>query len=306
MSEHEPEREQPTPGGGRERADQGLGIAGVSLPAEPMQIDVVTDPAVLESPEFAKVVDLMRDAYRYNEQTGKSEPLGAGRFIAACRDCIADDPGPAWTAAATFFNLPARDAWARKHAEVTGHQVTLAEQHHETGTTLQGVAMRRAVGRAERPLPLVAFIVPEGGQPDLMCRVPERSGASWLVTAAHACLIGKGGGSAGVARPHVVMMIGRILHAGARFEVSVDGVFGATGPEYGKPIGARYAVSGDADPATVEDTVEELIAVQYGLARHLFSVVLMADPGGYHEPPDPHADAALREQRRAARERDDS
>ena len=211
-------------------------------------------------------------------------------YVAHCVTCSqANDTG---LSPIPFGSAADRDGWAHAHARDRRHTVTLAEQGPQIGT--------RLVGTAEPPaLPLIAFVVPEGGEPDLMCRVPERAGAAWLLHAAHACMLGRAGGSAGIPVPHRAMYVGRFTTSPATYlDVRVDGVVGAVDDRYGRPIGMRMQVDGSLTPAQAEDVVEDLIHRGTGLPRNLFSVILIADPG-VGEPPDPEADELLRAARLA-------
>lgn len=215
-------------------------------------------------------------------------------YVARCAECSqagAEQGEPVEYSGIPFGSAADRDRWATAHARARRHPVTLAEQGPTFGT--------RLVGRVEPPpLPLVAFLLPEGGPPDLMCRIPERAGAAWLLTAAHACLLGRGGGSLGIATPHRAMFIGHVSTDGPQLHVTIGGVIGATDNRFGQVIDAQYQVDAALTPAQAEDVVEELISRAALLPRNLFSVVLMA-AGDVGEPPDPEADEALRAARLA-------
>lgn len=307
-----------------------LPAAGGWQPLPPLEQQ--SEPA---TGEFARVIDDLRA--RYRPGVPDDELPADVSFTAACRDCLQrwKDADTTLTSKPELFGLrefrtlAERDEWATGHANATGHHVALAVVTPSRGTTLTGVATSARRTQQPKPgkfetfsappppppapmppssaeLPLIAFIVPAGGEPDLMCRIPERAGASWLITAAHSCLLAQGAGSSGVPRPHRVMFIGKVRSErrpdqSLTFTVTIDGVAGATDARFGRPIGARYGINGKADPATVEDAVEQLIATQYNLDRHEFSVALMNDPGGYLPPPDPAADQVLREARARAR-----
>jgi hypothetical protein len=239
-------------------------------------------------------------------------------YVAACSTCAAagENIGEPGAMAVPFSTEADRDRWAAAHANERGHVVSLAEQAPETGTTVTDhvapvgavISHPRYTGAAAAPKPpippLVAFIAREQGPPDLVCRIPPRAGAAWLLTAAHACMLGKG--SLGIEQPHRVLYVARLTRGTPGspddWQVRVDGVLGATGAGFGAPVGAVWGVSAAADIPTVEDAVEALLGDEFGIGRHLFSVILMTDaPVG--TPPDEHSEQVLRDERLAARER---
>jgi hypothetical protein len=279
-------------------------------------------------PEFAAVVDELRAAYRPGVPDDHVPPpvdqpaplVGvvqtdggtAVTYLAFCRPC-ADEHHTEPPIPIPFATEADRDRWAMGHADARQHDVTLAVQSR-AGTTTVGTARpdvlfepsdqqpeqpHRAAAKAPAA-PVLAFVVPSGGRPDLLCRIPNRAGAAWLLTAAHACLLGQQG-SGGITEPHRALYVGRIAEHPEVFEVRVDGVIGALVEAFGAPIGTYVTVARDTDLPGVEDAVEQAITDRFGLARHLFSVVLMADAPPA-DPPDAEADAYLR-QRRADRAR---
>lgn len=235
-------------------------------------------------------------------------------YAAACRTCVPDGslgvaPEHASVGLAIPFATQAdRDRWALGHADTRGHAVTLIEQHPGTGSTITGTAEPddepAGPAPAERPAPLVAFVVREGSPPDMLVRIPPRGAAAWLLTAAHAALLGRG--SLGVEQPHRVLYVGRITRADGdapTSQVRIDGLIGATTRAlFGDPIGMVCDVDARLSPSQIEDVCEALIARQCAIGRHLFSVVLMTD-APTADPPDPDAEAVLRGERLAAMRR---
>lgn len=266
---------------------------------------------------FAAVVDELRAGYRPGVPHDELPPVPVVTHAAFCRPC-ADEQGDEPPLPIPFASDAERDQWAAAHADARRHTVTLVEQRPGPGggTTIVGradpgpppraplpgdpppppVEARGAAAVPGRPAPLLAFVVPEGGKPDMLCRIPNRAGSAWLLTAAHACLLGQQG-SAGIPEPHRALFVGRVTEHPQVFEVRVDGVIGALVPAFGLPIGDYFTVPRDTDLPGVEDAVEAGITERHGLARHLFSVVLMADAPPA-DPPDADADAYLRERRR--------
>jgi hypothetical protein len=263
--------------------------------------------------EFAAVVDELRAGYRPGVPHDQVPPLpggalvgveqpgpGAVTYLAFCRAC-ADEQGDEPPLPIPFATEADRDRWAMGHADARRHVVTLAEQSR-TGTTVIGAARPDAEPEPARaaapvaPVPVLSFVVQSGGPPELSCLIPNRAGAAWLLTAAHACLLGRQG-SHGIPEPHRVLYVGRITEHPQVFEVRIDGVIGALVEAFGRPIGDYYTVPRDTDLPGVEDAVEAGIGERHGLARNLFSVVLMADAPPA-DPPDADADAYLRQRRR--------
>lgn len=242
-----------------------------------------------------------------------------GAYGMRCAECEEQNGSPAF-GRPLWTQQPERDDQALDHATRTGHIVTLYTQD-ERGTTITGKVDSLdvmpapvdnqppppeppppAAGRA-RPAPptapLVAFIARAGADPDLMCRIPPRAGAAWLLTAAHACALGRG--SLGIQVAHRVMFAGRVARDPAgMWSVRIDGLLGATDARFGAPVGAVWSVDGHADITHVEDTVERLLSWEYMIPRNEFTVVLMSD-APVADPPDPQAEQLLREERLAAR-----
>lgn len=187
-------------------------------------------------------------------------------------------------------------AWVEKTVEaVTDEQI---EERLQRLRAQQPAAAGRARPAPPAP-PLVAFIARAGADPDLMCRIPPRAGAAWLLTAAHACALGRG--SLGIQVAHRVMYAGRVARDPAGvWSVRIDGLLGATDTRFGAPVGARWSVDGHADITDVEDNIERLLSWEYMIPRAEFTVVLMSD-APVADPPDPHAEQLLREERLAAR-----
>jgi hypothetical protein len=266
-------------------------------------------PVTVRPSEFAKVIDDLRAQYRPGVPFDELPPAPQVTYLAGCATCLRAEPGdvPASLSAVPFADREGRDRWAHAHAQARRHVVTLAESRPGhgpgTGTTVTGAVHPRP-GEPVPPAPaLVAFVLREGQEPDLLCRVPERAGATWLMTAAYACLLGRASGSLGIDRAHRVMYVGRLTLTGAADElldVRIDAVMGATGTEYGAAIGRQYRIAVTLDPASAEQVVEELITRDTGLARNLFGVILVAD-APVTEPADEHADTTLRAGRAAGR-----
>jgi len=266
-------------------------------------------PVTVRPSEFAQVVDELRAQYRPGVPDDELPPAPQVTYLAGCATCLRADERTAAgaLAAVPFGDRDDRDRWAHTHAQSRKHIVTLAEQRPGhgagTGTTVTGAVHPRPGEPAPLPPALVAFVLREGAEPDLLCRVPERAGATWLMTAAYACLLGRASGSLGIERAHRVMYVGRLNLAGADdelFDVRIDAVMGATGPEYGAAIGRQYRIAVTLDPASAEQVVEELITRDTGLTRNLFGVILVADAPAT-EPADEHADTHLRTERAAGR-----
>lgn len=254
--------------------------------------------------EFAAVIDALRAGYRPGVPDDELPPPPVVQHLAFCRTCAVeqgDDPH----LAIPFATETDRDQWATAHADTRRHTVTLA--HHTPGagggTTVAGrvdpdalpAEARGAAAVPGRPAPLLAFVVPEGAEPDMLCRIPNRAGAAWLLTAAHACLLGRQG-SAGIPEPHRALYVGRITEHPKVFEIRIDGVIGALAPLFGLPIGDYFTVPRDTSLPGIEDAVEAGILDRHRLDRNLFSVVLMADAAPA-DPPDTDADTYLRERR---------
>lgn len=222
-------------------------------------------------------------------------------FVAVCAACM----GVAGLPPMAFSAQDSRDEWAMRHADELGHSVALAVQSEQTGTTVVGRADPDPDPDAEVPAesapappppltvpdpgaaPLVAFRVPPGGPPDLMCRIPSH--------AAHACLLGRQG-SSGIPEPHRAMFIGRVtapFGEGTAWRVRIDGLIGAHRADLGPVIGFAMTVPAEATLPVVEDLVEGAIATSYGLPPHEFSVLLVTD-APYHDPPDPDAAEIIR------------
>ena len=229
-------------------------------------------------------------------------------YAAACRACMpagADGVAlvdyPSAGLAIPFATEADRDRWALGHARTKGHTLTLIEQHPGTGSTITGTCEPEPgdgpPADGERAAPLVAFVVREGSPPDMLVRIPPRAAAAWLLTAAHAALLGKG--SLGVDQPHRVLYVGRISRDGDDWQVRIDGLLGAAADDrYGDAIGLQCRVDAKLSPLQVEDVVEALVGRMIGLGRNAFSVVIMADatPG---DPPDEQAEEVLRGERLA-------
>ena len=269
------------------------------------------DPAA----EFAAVIDQARAVYRPgvpdDELPPPPPPPGEPQvmYLAACQQCPqVDASGLPQRMAVPFARKSDRDHWANGHASARGHVVSLVEQHPASGSTITGRvdpdgAPPPAVGVAAYEPPLIAFVVRSGKDPDLLCTIPERAGAAWLLTAAHACLLGRG--SLGVPQPDRALYVGRLTPPSPheqQWHVRIDGVLAAgVDDRIGDAVGMRMQVDGNLGPAQVEDVCEALIAGAHGIGRHLFSVVVMADPG-VGDVADPAADDLLRQQRLAARD----
>lgn len=280
----------------------------VDEPAPLVGVETAEQNGAAPPTEFAAVVDALRARYRPGVPDDQVPPPPAVQHLAFCGTCAVeqgDDPH----LAIPFATEADRDQWAAAHADTRRHTVTLARHTPGSGggTTIEGradpdplpgtrpAATRGAAAVPGRPAPLVAFVVPEGGRPDLLCRIPNRAGASWLLTAAHACLLGRQG-SAGIPEPHRALYVGRVTEHPQVFEVRIDGVIGALVPAFGLPIGDHFIVPRDTSLPGIEDAVEAEITGRHRLDRSMFSVVLMADaPPG--DPPDPDADAYLRARR---------
>jgi hypothetical protein len=257
-----------------------------------------------EHPDKLAAAGIIADA-RHREPEPEAEQV-AVTYTAACRPCIdvAADVGAQHLASVPFATAHDRDTWAGGHARLTGHTVTLAVQG-PTGSTITG---RMTPDQQVMGPPLVAFVVRHGAEPDLLCRIPERAGAAWLMSAAYAVMLGHGGTSLGVPAAHRVMYVGRTslpdeqpdTSGVINLHVRVDGVLGATGPEFAQPVGRTYYVDQRLDPATAEDVIETMITRETGLGRHLFGIILVADTAPV-PPADEHADRILREQRRTER-----
>lgn len=252
--------------------------------------------------EFAAVVDELREQYRPGVPDDQVPVITHVAFCPACAAASDVDP----PVAIPFGSEAERDGWAVGHADTRDHVVTLATQQPGAGTTIIGHAAPDAPGTAPargaapvKSAPLLAFVVPEGGPPDMLCRIPNRAGAAWLLTAAYSCLLGRSG-SSGIPEPHRVLYVGRITETQYTFEVRVDGLLGATDPMFGRAIGDRFTVSRNVDLPGVEDAVEESLSRRHLIPRHLFSVVLMADAPP-NDPPDPGADEFIRDLTRARR-----
>ena len=226
-------------------------------------------------------------------------------YAAACRACVPDGSlgiapeHPSVGLAIPFASQADRDRWALGHARDRGHTLTLIEQHPGTGSTITGTCEPEpgdGPPPAERPAPLVAFVVRDGSPPDMLVRIPPRAAAAWLLTAAHAALLGRG--SLGVDQPHRALYVGRMSRDGDRWQVRIDGLLGATGDRFGDAIGMVCTGVAKLSPTQIEDVCETLIAQATDLTRNLFSVVIMTDapPAA---PPDDHADAVLRGERLA-------
>lgn len=191
-----------------------------------------------------------------------------------------------------------RDSWARSHRLATGHRVTLAQLTSDGETRISGYAgdppaaaeqapapTARASARASAPVPppttpthpRVGFVVGADGQPDLVCSIAPRAGAAWLLTAAHACMLGRG--SLGVEQPHRAMYTGRVVPTPlGGWQVTIDGVYGAESTDYGKAIGMIFGVhTSDATAELIEDAAEAYVAEETGLPRERFTVVLLSD-----------------------------
>jgi hypothetical protein len=254
--------------------------------------------------QFAAVIDELRAGYRPGVPHDALPPAVV-QHLAFCRTCAVeqgDDPH----LAIPFASEADRDTWAAAHADDRRHTVTLARHSPGAGagTTIVGrvdpghppaAEARGAAAVPGRPAPLLAFVVPEGGKPDMLCRIPNRAGAAWLLTAAHACLLGQQG-SAGIPEPHRALYVGRITEHPKVFEIRIDGVIGALAPVFGLPIGDYFTVPRDTPLPGIEDAVEAGILDRHRLDRNLFSVVLMADAPPA-DPPDTDADTYLRERR---------
>lgn len=234
-------------------------------------------------------------------------------YLAACAQCQQADRaagGEPQYAATPFGRESDRDQWAERHALQRGHRVALVEQHPATGSTITRYVHGPEVGaervRASVPYepPLIAFVVRSGKDPDLLCTIPDRAGAAWLLTAAHATMLGRG--SLGIPQPHRVLYVGRLTRVDmpgdqpGQWRVRIDGLIGATDETFGKAVGMTIAVASHLDPGQVEDVCEAMIAEACKITRNLFSVVVMTD-APTAEPPDEHAEHVLREQRLAAR-----
>lgn len=229
-------------------------------------------------------------------------------YLAACAQCARQQQnlgeGEAQHMAVPFGRETDRDRWAATHAAIRGHRVALVEQHPHTGSTITGHVDPPARGAASAPIPdppLIAFVVRSGREPEMLCTIPDRAGAAWLLTAAHACMLGAG--SLGIPQPHRVLYVGRMgpVHPDTNMlSVRIDGLLGATGPQFAAPVGFDYRVSVKLDPASAENVLEAMICHEHGIGRNLFSVVLMTD-AELADVADPVADAEMREQRLADR-----
>jgi hypothetical protein len=226
-------------------------------------------------------------------------------YAAVCNDQACRPPGELPVGMLVPFGSEAdRDRWAEGHALSRQHEVSLVEQHPGAGSTITGTVAAPALimGRAAAPRPvppLVAFVVPTSGPPDLLCRIDPAAGASFLMTAAHACMLGRG--SLGITQPHRAMYVGHLaaFELGG-WEVRISGVVGALTPELGAPIGTTIGVHGPVGPDDLTDAVEAVINDEHGIPRHLYTVILVADEP-LPAPPDPDAERILREQRLARR-----
>lgn len=209
----------------------------------------------------------------------------AVEYVMICREC--------WPYPVPWPTRDRRDSEARHHADEYAHPVTLAEQADTTGTTITGYIDPTPPARATVPAPrdrrrppLVAFVAPADGPPDLVCTVTPRAGAAWLVTAAHACLRGRG--SLGVEQPHRVMYTGRAARTPlGGWSILIDGVVGATSLEHGQPIGCVFGVDGTDNPEAVEEAAEAYVADTAGLDPDTFGVVLLVDDHAGAPAPDP-------------------
>lgn len=283
------------------------------LPRLPPDVEQALRRGEARASELLRAVTARPDLHAEVDRTPLDE-LPA-MWLASCTTCgpfAGDDAVLRQIQMLPFATEQDRDRWATTHAAEQGHRVNLvrqrpgeiaehtgyAEPPRDTGVPLRAALGRDRAARGPRPAPLVAFSVVEGRGPDLTCRIPERAGAAWLLYAAHACLLGRSG-SAGIPAPHRIMYSGRVSRDGADgWQVRIDGMIGATVPGWGAPVGTQWGVHGNASPADIEDAVEALLADEYGLDRHMFSVVCCAD-ATVPDPPDPDADAYLRARRRS-------
>jgi hypothetical protein len=247
------------------------------------------------APEVMRqAVDELHDVVGAVPTWSTPPPVGgvAITYAAVCRTCNTEGVD-----STGFSSQLLRNSWAAGHARARGHTVTLVEQHPSTGSTITGKCEPESEHTARPPAPLVAFVVREGGPPDMLVRIPPRAAAAWLLTAAHAALLGKG--SMGVDQPHRVLYVGRLTRDGEFWQVRIDGLLGATDQRFGGAVGMVCRIDGKLTPAQAEDVVEALVARANGLTRNLFSVVIMSDAPP-NDPPDADADAVLRAERLTA------